>query len=42
MEVVFGVAQSIMVMQQGKTIVQDTPQTVRQNADVQQAYLGDE
>ncbi|MBW2434340.1 MAG: ABC transporter ATP-binding protein [Deltaproteobacteria bacterium] len=42
MEVVFGVAQSIMVMQQGKTIVQGDPQTVRQNADVQQAYLGDE
>ena len=42
MEVVFGVAQSIMVMQQGKTIVQDVPRTVRQNADVQQAYLGDE
>ncbi|MBW2486311.1 MAG: ABC transporter ATP-binding protein [Deltaproteobacteria bacterium] len=42
MEVVFGVAQSIMVMQQGKTIVQGDPKTVRQNADVQQAYLGDE
>jgi branched-chain amino acid transport system ATP-binding protein len=42
MEVVFGVAQSIMVMQQGKTIVQGDPQTVRQNADVQQAYLGGE
>jgi branched-chain amino acid transport system ATP-binding protein len=42
MEVVFGVAQSIMVMQQGQTIVQGDPQTVRQNADVQQAYLGGE
>ena len=42
MEVVFGVAQSIMVMQQGQTIVQGDPQTVRQNTDVQQAYLGDE
>ncbi len=42
MEVVFSVAQSIMVMQQGQTIVQDDPQTVRQNIDVQQAYLGDE
>ena len=42
MEVVFGVAQSIMVMQQGRTIVQGDPQTVRQNAEVQQAYLGDE
>jgi len=42
MEVVFGTAQSIMVMQQGRTIVQDDPQTVRQNTEVQQAYLGDE
>ena len=42
MEVVFGTAQSIMVMQQGRTIVQGDPQTVRKNAEVQQAYLGDE
>jgi len=40
MEVVFGTAQSIMVMQQGRTIVQGEPQTVRQNSEVQQAYLG--
>jgi branched-chain amino acid transport system ATP-binding protein len=42
MEVVFGTAQSIMVMQQGRTIVQDEPETVRQNSEVQQAYLGGE
>ena len=42
MEVVFGVAQSIMVMQQGQTIVQGDPQSVRQNTEVQQAYLGGE
>jgi branched-chain amino acid transport system ATP-binding protein len=42
MEVVFGTAQSIMVMQQGHTIVQGDPQIVRQNTEVQQAYLGDE
>ncbi|MGD9079933.1 MAG: ABC transporter ATP-binding protein [Desulfobacterales bacterium] len=42
MEVVFGTAQSIMVMQQGRTIVQGDPKSVRQNAEVQQAYLGDE
>ena len=42
MEVVFGVAQSIMVMQQGSTIVQGDPQAVRENTEVQQAYLGDE
>ena len=42
MEVVFGTAQSIMVMQQGSTIVQGEPQVVRQNSKVQEAYLGDE
>ena len=42
MEVVFGTAQSIMVIQQGSTIVQGEPQVVRQNSKVQQAYLGDE
>jgi branched-chain amino acid transport system ATP-binding protein len=42
MEVVFGTAQSIMVMQQGKTIVQAEPEAVHQNIEVQQAYLGGE
>ena len=42
MEVVFGTAQSIMVMQAGRTIIQDEPEIVRQNSEVQQAYLGDE
>jgi branched-chain amino acid transport system ATP-binding protein len=41
MEVVFNVAQSIMVMQQGYTIVQGNPEDVRQNSEVQKAYLGD-
>ena len=40
MEVVFGTAQSIMVMQAGRTIVQDEPEIVQQNSEVQQAYLG--
>jgi len=40
MEVVFNVAQSIMVMQQGRTIVQNTPEEIRKNSDVQNAYLG--
>ncbi len=40
MDVVFGVATSIMVMQQGRTIVQGPPEEVRRNATVQQAYLG--
>ncbi len=42
MEVIFGTAQSIMVMQQGSTIVQGEPQVVRQNSKVQEAYLGGE
>jgi len=42
MEVVFGTAQSIMVMQQGQTIIQAEPEAVRQNSEVQQAYLGGE
>jgi branched-chain amino acid transport system ATP-binding protein len=40
MDVVFGVATSIMVMQQGRTIVQGPPEEVRRNATVQDAYLG--
>lgn len=40
MEVVFNVAQSIMVMQQGYTIAQGNPEEVRQNSEVQKAYLG--
>jgi branched-chain amino acid transport system ATP-binding protein len=40
MEVVFNAAQSIMVMQQGRTIVQDIPEVVRLNSEVQNAYLG--
>jgi len=40
MEVVFNVAQSIMVMQHGRTIVQGPPEEVRQNNAVQEAYLG--
>jgi len=42
MKVVFGVAQSIMVMQHGCTIVQGIPEDVRQNSEVQKAYLGGE
>ncbi|MBW2430844.1 MAG: ABC transporter ATP-binding protein [Deltaproteobacteria bacterium] len=40
MEVVFNVAQSIMVMQQGRTIAQGIPDQVKQNSAVQKAYLG--
>jgi len=40
MQVVFSVATSIMVMRQGQTVIQDQPETVRENAVVQSAYLG--
>jgi branched-chain amino acid transport system ATP-binding protein len=40
MDVVFDVATSIMVMQHGRTIIQGSPEEVRQNATVQEAYLG--
>jgi branched-chain amino acid transport system ATP-binding protein len=40
MDVVFDVAQSIMVMHHGRTIVQGKPDEVRKNAEVQEAYLG--
>jgi len=42
MEVVFNVAQSIMVMYQGHTIIQGEPEEVRRNNEVQEAYLGGE
>ncbi len=40
MHIVFNAAQSIMVMHHGQTLIQDTPGAVRQNARVQEAYLG--
>jgi branched-chain amino acid transport system ATP-binding protein len=40
MEVVFQVAQSIMVMHQGRTIIQSSVDEVRNNRQVQEAYLG--
>lgn len=40
MDVVFSVAQSIMVMRQGRTIVQGPPDMVKQHREVQEAYLG--
>jgi branched-chain amino acid transport system ATP-binding protein len=41
MDVVFNVATSIMVMQQGRTIAQGPPEDVRRNVTVQEAYLGE-
>jgi len=40
MDVVFNTAQSIMVMHHGSTIVQAEPEKVKQNREVQEAYLG--
>jgi branched-chain amino acid transport system ATP-binding protein len=40
MDVVFNVATSIMVMQQGRTLIQAEPEEVRRNVTVQEAYLG--
>jgi branched-chain amino acid transport system ATP-binding protein len=41
MDVVFDVAQSIMVMHHGNTIIQAEPEAVRENDEVQDAYLGE-
>jgi len=40
MEVVFSIAQKIMVMHQGQSIIQGEPEEVRSNKEVQDAYLG--
>jgi branched-chain amino acid transport system ATP-binding protein len=40
MEVVFNVARSIMVMHQGRTIIQGTPEEVKKDREVREAYLG--
>jgi branched-chain amino acid transport system ATP-binding protein len=41
MGMVFSIADRIMVMQQGQTIAEDTPEAVRSNPRVQEAYLGE-
>lgn len=40
MGMVFSIATQIMVMQQGSTLIQDTPDAVRNNPKVREAYLG--
>ena len=40
MGMVFSIASRIMVMQNGQSIIQGTPDTVRNNQQVQEAYLG--
>ena len=40
MELVFSIARRIMVMQQGKTLIQAMPDQVKSSPQVQEAYLG--
>jgi branched-chain amino acid transport system ATP-binding protein len=42
MNIVFSIAQSIMVMRHGQTIIQGSLDEVRNNKEVQEAYLGGE
>ncbi|RLA85820.1 MAG: ABC transporter ATP-binding protein [Deltaproteobacteria bacterium] len=42
MEIVFSIAKSIMVMHQGQTLLQASPEEVRRDPRVQEAYLGGE
>ena len=42
MDVVFAIAQRIMVLHQGRVIADGTPAAVRANPEVQAVYLGDE
>jgi branched-chain amino acid transport system ATP-binding protein len=42
MDIVFSVAQRIMVMRHGQTIIQGSLEEVRSNKEVQEAYLGGE
>jgi branched-chain amino acid transport system ATP-binding protein len=42
MDIVFSISRSIMVMHQGRTLIQAEPEEVRHNPEVQTAYLGGE
>ena len=42
LDVVFGIAEKIMVMQQGRTIAQGLPADIKSDKLVQAAYLGEE
>jgi branched-chain amino acid transport system ATP-binding protein len=42
MDIVFSTARSVMVMHQGRTLIQGTPEEVRRNEEVVKAYLGGE
>jgi branched-chain amino acid transport system ATP-binding protein len=40
MELVFSIAHRIMVMHQGRSLIEASPSEVRNNREVQEAYLG--
>lgn len=42
MDIVFSISQRIMVMHQGRTLIQGKPEEVRNHPEVQSAYLGGE
>ena len=42
MDAVFALADRISVLVYGKIIATDTPDAIRENSDVRQAYLGEE
>jgi branched-chain amino acid transport system ATP-binding protein len=41
MEVVFGTAQKVTVMHQGRVLAEGSPEAVRANPEVQRVYLGE-
>jgi branched-chain amino acid transport system ATP-binding protein len=41
MDIVFGIAQKITVLDQGRTLAEGTPETVAENPQVRAAYLGE-
>jgi branched-chain amino acid transport system ATP-binding protein len=40
MEIIFRIADKILVLNRGRVIADGTPEEVRDNEDVQEAYLG--
>ena len=40
MDAIFELAQKITVLREGQVLVEGTPEQIKANADVQQAYLG--
>jgi ABC-type branched-subunit amino acid transport system ATPase component len=41
MEIVFGIADTVTVMHQGRVLAEGTPEVIRANPEVQRIYLGD-